>query len=238
MSGSPQQRLDAWFATPLGGKAVRWLEQVLPSLLHESVGFYAIQLGLLPFSPLSAARVRWRWVVAPQGAEVLARYEQLPFASNSVDALLAPFLWSLAGDPYAALREIDRVLVPEGRLYWVGFNPWSPLAWCQRLPALPTRSVPEVRDALRLLGFETRAGRFGLYTPWLRDPWAQRAEWAGDRWVPALGSLYVIEAIKRVAGVRLIEPEWRQQLNRRAARLAGATPVPTQPTNRKEIDGR
>ncbi|GAB6050489.1 methyltransferase domain-containing protein [Hydrogenophilus islandicus] len=215
-----------WFATAAGNQVTKWLEAKLPHFLAEQVGFYAIHLGVLPFEPLAAARVRWRWSVAPDAGEIRAEWEQLPFASNAIDCVLASFVWSLARDPFAVLREIDRVLVPEGRLYWVAFNPWSPWRLTGRIPPFPTLSVPRLRDHLRVLGFETRLGRFGVYAPLgPSSRWGARWESIGDRWFPALGSVYLVEAIKRVAGVRLIEPNWRQQLHLRATRLAGARPA-------------
>jgi SAM-dependent methyltransferase len=228
MDESPQAQLAQWFASPPGVRVCEWLQAQLPTFLTDAVGFYAILLGPLPFDALALCRVRWGWCVAPAGAAVCAEYEQLPFASDSLDCVLAPFVWSVAHDPFAVLREIDRVLVPEGRLYWVAFNPWSPWRLSGWLPRLPTVSVHRLRDHLRVLGFETRLGRFGVYLPRARHArWAQRWEWAGDRWFPALGSVYLVEAIKRVAGVRLIEPNWRQKLQLRATRLAARRPVST-----------
>jgi hypothetical protein len=64
------------------------------------------------------------------------------------------------------------------------------------------------RDWLRLLGFEVEAGRFGCWRPPLSsERWLQRFAWmdrVGDRWWPVLGAVYVICAVKRVRGMRLV----------------------------------
>ena len=39
-------------------------------------------------------------------------------------------------------------------------------------------------------------------------------EKAGDRWWPYLGALYIVQAIKRVKGMRLIGPVWQNKVSR------------------------
>ncbi|MEI8327209.1 MAG: SAM-dependent methyltransferase, partial [Betaproteobacteria bacterium] len=73
-----------------------------------------------------------------------------------------------------------------------------------------------LRDWLRLLGFEVELHRFGCYRPALRSQaWLDRCAWmerVGARWWPILGSVYFIVAVKRVVGVRLLEPAWKSQV--------------------------
>ncbi len=65
-----------------------------------------------------------------------------------------------------------------------------------------------LRDWLRLLSFEVEGGAFGCYRPALRSqPWLDRWGWmekAGDRWWPMFGAVYLVTAVKRVRGMRLI----------------------------------
>jgi hypothetical protein len=37
-------------------------------------------------------------------------------------------------------------------------------------------------------------------------------EAAGDRWWPVAGSVYFLQAVKRVRGLRLIMPKWSERL--------------------------
>jgi hypothetical protein len=71
-----------------------------------------------------------------------------------------------------------------------------------------------MKDWLKLLNFEMRGGRFGCYRPpFESEPWLARLgflEHAGDRWWPVAGAVYLMQAKKRVAGMRLITPSWRQ----------------------------
>ena len=43
--------------------------------------------------------------------------------------------------------------------------------------------------------------------------WCGRLEWmerAGDRWWPVLGGVYLLTAVKRVRGMRMLQPRWKE----------------------------
>ena len=104
-------------------------------------------------------------------------FDALPFDAQSLDLVVLPHALELARDPHLALREVERVLVPEGRVVVVGFNPsslWGLRQWLghwrRRLsrrprPGLFLPSAGEfmryrrLRDWLRLLSFEVEDGR-------------------------------------------------------------------------------
>jgi SAM-dependent methyltransferase len=152
----------------------------------------------------------------------------LPFPENSLDLVVLPHTLELSRDPHAALREVGRVLVPEGRVVITGLNPTSLWSMRQRRARLLQRLghdnlfLPQagefigywrLRDWLRLLSFEVESGRFGCYRPALTSQkWLARFDWmdkAGARWWPIFGAVYFIVAVKRVRGVRLLEPVWK-----------------------------
>ena len=153
-------------------------------------------------------------------------FDALPFDAASLDLVVLPHTLELARDPHLTLREVERVLVPEGRALIVGFNPASLWGARQRLgrlrQSLPFASRGELflpragefigyrrlRDWLRLLSFEVEAGRFGCYIPPVTSArWVSRYDWmdrAGEHWWPVFGALYYIVAVKRVRGMRLV----------------------------------
>jgi len=149
---------------------------------------------------------------------LVTRFDELPFASQSIDLLVLPHVLEYAQEPHLVLREADRVLVPEGQIVITGFNPaslWGARHWMGRAgvrPFLPASSqmiaLPRLKDWLKLLSFEVHRGRFGCYAPPVRsDAWIGRwafMEKAGDRWWPVLGSVYTLTAVKRVRGMRLV----------------------------------
>ncbi|NKI96108.1 methyltransferase domain-containing protein [Rhizobacter sp. SG703] len=153
-------------------------------------------------------------------------FDALPFDSQSLDLVVLPHTLELARDPHLALGEVERVLRPEGRIVILGFNPTSLWGLRQRLGRLLryigfSRNKPlflpsageflgywRLRDWLRLLSFEVQGGRFGCYRPPLKtDAWLARYGWIeriGERWWPVLGSVYLLVAVKRVRGMRLV----------------------------------
>ena len=153
-------------------------------------------------------------------------FDALPFDSSSLDLVVLPHALELARDPHLALREVERVLVPEGRVVIVGFNPaslWGLRQWLGRWRRRFSRHSERelflpgdgefmryrrLHDWLRLLSFEVEDGRFGCYRlPVASQKWLSRASWmdrVGDRWWPVFGAVYFVVAVKRVRGMRLI----------------------------------
>ena len=166
-------------------------------------------------------------------------FDALPFDNQSLDLVVLPHALEWARDPHMALREVERVLVPEGRVVIVGFNPASLWGLRQQLGRwrrwftwgssralfLPRDGdfmrYRRLRDWLRLLSFEVEAGRFGCYRPPLASAqWLSRFEWmerVGDRWWPVFGAVYFVVAVKRVRGMRLVGMVRTQRANGHAA---------------------
>jgi SAM-dependent methyltransferase len=56
---------------------------------------------------------------------IITDFAALPFSANSLDLVVLPHTLEFNGDPHATLREVERVLVPEGRVVICGLNPTS-----------------------------------------------------------------------------------------------------------------
>ncbi len=174
---------------------------------------------------------------SPDGSEgapfsLRCDFEALPIASNSLDLVVLPHALELARDPHHTLREVERVLVPEGRVVIAGFNPTSLWGLWQRMGHWGVRSatvLPQgefiaywrLRDWLRLLDLEVEAGCFGCYRPVVRteQSWS-RLQWmegAGERWWPVLGAVYFVVAVKRARGMRLVGKIKRSRVTAPAA---------------------
>lgn len=171
----------------------------------------------------------------------------LPFPESSLDLVVLPHTLELGSDPHATLREVQRVLVPEGRVVISGFNPVSLWGLGRRHfrssgtatvqpPYLPGTSefigYWRLRDWLRLLNFEVESAHFGCYRPAFgSQKWLDRFRWmdaAGKRWWPIFGAVYFVSAVKRVHGVRLLEASWK-------SRKVSAT-APAAVANRHQAD--
>lgn len=230
--------LHDWLKTPCGQYLLQWEQRQAQALVADIFGYHALQLGLPEIDALEANRMPYRWLAAeyqtpaqgPAWARLglLTDFTALPFPGNSLDLLVLPHTLEFSTDPHATLREVERVLVPEGRVVICGFNPTSLWGLAQRRGHLYRRLgfgrlfLPDggeflgywrLRDWLRLLGFEVETGEFGCYRPGVTsERWLRRFEWmdrAGARWWPILGAAYFLVAVKRVRGVRLMEPAWK-----------------------------
>ena len=238
-----------WLQTPPGAYLLQWEQACLDALVSDVFGYHALQLGLSGLDALRANRMPHRWLATdtlhrpmplalPRGEEdgagpsphgcagLHCDFDALPFAADSLDLVVLPHALELARDPHLTLSEVERVLVPEGRVVIVGLNPASLWGLRQRMARGGQRVgigrrrdlfLPRagefigywrLRDWLRLLSFEVEVARFGCWRPPLASQaWLERFAWLealGARWWPVLGAVYAISAVKRVRGMRLV----------------------------------
>ncbi len=247
--------LTEWLASPPGQYLLQWETAQFDDAVSDIFGYHALQLGFAELHALGNNRMPYQWlaVTSEQAAQtsfavtdlgragsrhaaLVADAEALPFSAASLDLLVLPHTLELSSDPHAALREAERVLVPEGRLVITGINPNSLWGFRQSRARLYRRVfwrfgeqaqaddsfLPgagqtmgsigywRLRDWLRLLGFEVESARFGVYAPsFASQKWLQRFAWMdtlGPRWWPIFGATYCVVAVKRVRGMRLLEP--------------------------------
>jgi SAM-dependent methyltransferase len=212
-----------WFEGPLGARVLREEAALAPLALDDVFGFELLQVGA--WGParhlLNGARTQHTTLVAPEtssGVTLCAPLDSLPFRSDSIDAIFLPHTLELVEDPYAVLREAERVLCAEGCLMICGFNPMS--GWGVRRafahyvgrPAFPPQtqrllSERRLRDWVALLGFDVDSvyGYLGLFPTKGRTPRTiearPRAAWTAGA--------YLLKARKRVQTMTLVRPRRR-----------------------------
>jgi SAM-dependent methyltransferase len=231
----PTNTQQEWFASPLGEYLLEKERAYLDDVTPDIFGFHALQLGMPEVDLLRESRIAHRMrIAAADHPDVYAKSHELPLATHSIDLVLLPHVLEFAAEPHAVLREVDRVMMPEGRLVIVGFNPWS--LWGLRSSIGFSRndfpwngrfvSLLRVKDWLALLGFDVNAGRLVGYAPPFDNAKLRRRfgfmEPAGDRWWAVGGAVYMLQAIKRVRGMRLLTPAWQEQKDAREKALAAA----------------
>ncbi len=263
--------LSHWLQTPPGQYLLGWEQTQFDLTVADLFGFNALQLGLVELDALRANRMPHRWLALPEetvGADhvpqgsasgvglstkaaaqrvhLVTNAAALPFPAASLDLLVLPHTLELSADPHHVLREVERVLVPEGRVVISGLNPASLWGLRQGRGRLlshlglggrePRRLyLPEagefigpwrLRDWLRLLSFEVESDRYGCYRPAVSsEKWLERTAWmdqSGARWWPIFGAVYFVVAVKRVHSMRLLGPAWKP---RRASVSVRAVPV-------------
>lgn len=239
-----------WLASPAGRYVLDWEQAHLDRAVANLFGFVAVQCGMRELHALRQNRMRSRFMISrsngaahysevQQPADVvIEHYEELPLATESADLIVLPHVLEFAQDPHQVLREIDRVLRPDGRVIISGFNPFSLWGIGQSVGRLLSRpplprdehfiGLPRLRDWCKLLSFEFQVGSYGCYRPLVAsDKWLARTQFmenAGDRWWPICGAVYSVTVVKRVRGMRVLGPRWKQA-SRRVQAGAVATPT-------------
>lgn len=227
----------------MASRLMAWEQAQTDELLADVFGYHAVQLGCPALQALRSNRMPHQWQARmefewPQGGstapgapanflpdsgpDVWLHSRAWPWQADSLDLVVLPHTLELSSDPHACLREVERVLIPEGQVLITGLNPfslWGMKAWrpSWRKPADGPSLIAyrRLRDWLRLLGFEVHVSRFGGWTPALgSERWLQRLRWmdeAGERWWPIFGGVYLVMATKRVPGGRLLDARpWRK----------------------------
>src|SRR3954447_20643512 len=247
--------MQEWFETPPGRYLLAWERAEFDRAVSDIFGYHALQLGLPELDTLQSNRMPHKYLAIreppAEGAprpSLVADFAALPFEENSLDLVVLPHSLELNTDPHATLREVERVLVPEGKVVICCLNPASLWGLRQRRAHLYRRLgfgelfLPDagdfigywrLRDWLRLLSFEVESGSFGCYRPaFASEKWLDRFSWmdaVGERSWPIFGAVYFIVAVKRVRGARLIGPAWK-----RSKRIATApVPIANRSTQRK-----
>jgi len=246
--------LEGWLQTPAGVYLRAWEQTCLDNLTADIFGYNAVQIGMPQLDALAASRMPYKLLadrktrpvqVPLRTVDVTLDYTELPFASQSIDLVVLPHVLEFSPDPHQVLREVERVLIPEGQVIICGFNPaslWGARHVLRRVGGtsfLPRTeeliSMPRMKDWLKLLNMSASQSHFGCYAPACRtEKWLKRYAFmdnAGSRWWPYFGGVYIIQAVKRVKGMRLIGPAWTRKT------ASAAVGVPVTNKRREQQDG-
>jgi SAM-dependent methyltransferase len=203
--------------------------ELMSETLDDVFGWELLQLGIWgPREALLAGCRTRRHAVVSHGrvtnaaTDIGARLSQLPIANGAVDAVVLPHTLEFETDPYAIVREADRVLAGEGQLMVLGFRPFS--LWGFRSRAISHGYPPglkrmlgarRIADWLELLGYDISLTRNYLFTP----PWGGRPSSGAPSnllrrgWIkPWPAGAYLIKARKRVYTLTPIRPKARERV--------------------------
>uniref|UniRef100_UPI00404899D0 class I SAM-dependent methyltransferase n=1 Tax=Polynucleobacter sp. TaxID=2029855 RepID=UPI00404899D0 len=226
----PWSSWEKWLQSPPGQYVLDWEQKCFNKIVVDVFGYHALQIGLPQIDTLTENRMPLHALLVEthdrqqQATGLLnthlieGHFYELPFASESIDLVVLPHILEFAANPHQILREAERVLRPEGRLIISGFNPaslWGARQYLSRLigsPYLPRDgqfiSLIRMKDWLQLLNFSLDRGHFGCYKfPLKSESGMARMDFLepmGNRWWPIFGAVFLVSAIKRHEGMRLI----------------------------------
>ena len=130
---STKDHLAQWYEkTPVGRRLHHQITRELGTQLERLFGYHTLFLGVPPtVSVEELAHSQTKLIATPDGARVegaqtvISFDESLPFDTESIDTVVVFHGFEVCEEPHQALREVHRVLVPNGNLIIVGFNPES-----------------------------------------------------------------------------------------------------------------
>jgi SAM-dependent methyltransferase len=237
------ENLYRWLAASPGRELVERESRCVEELLSGLFGYYLLQVGWpLAFADaVSHSRIRYHLTLEAgfpgrgAGSTLIGSEAAFPVAGDSLDVVFLPHVLEFAADPHQVLRETERVLIPEGRVVLLGFNPLSTwglwrlfrhhggqVPWCGNF-LTPLRVV----DWLSLLGFDIEVQRPLMFLPPLTRASLLRRfhslEPLGQRWLSMFSAAYAIRAVKRVSTLTPMQPIWKT----RSRLLPGQAVEPT-----------
>jgi SAM-dependent methyltransferase len=143
---------------------------------------------------------------------VSAKPDALPIAAASQDVVILPHLLEFESSPQGVLEDARRILKPEGRLFILGFNPWSPSGLLRG--GLPTRPLPWHKNSvglhqlmawLNLLKFEAELSAGFSLSP---DCDFLAPHTLYQKSMACLTAAYAVKAIKRTYTVLPLRDAW------------------------------
>ena len=239
--------LHDWYKTHSGQLLENTEQQILDDVLPNLFGYHLLYLGHPEkLENTVASRVSRRTVMNICASDYFSSSSQthisnscfqgeahrLPISADSIDVVVLPHLLEFSCDPHEVLREAERVLIPEGHVIIMGFNPFSlwtwwrlALGWRGRVPWCGAfRSVTRVKDWLALLGFDITTTHYYFFRPPIQNKGILQKlgflERIGQRIWPIFGAGYIIVARKRVVTLTPIKPRWKSRQTIVAAGLA------------------
>ncbi len=251
---SPVSPLQAvhWFAQhPLGQRVLRAEQPILQTTLYPQLfGYHLLQIGGVGQGQLmQGTRIGHQCLVSipelpgPAGCfGVQAEADALPFATDSVDAVLLPHVLEFAAQPHGVLREVERVLIAEGYVILIGFNRGSCWGiwhlfkhWCDAPPwNAKLLGLNRAKDWLSLLGFEIISQQSCFFPPPFQNERLMRhLHWMdtlGKRWLPLSGGIYIVLAQKRRLHFPIVRPSWRLSTKKDKGLIGAATPTANRPS--------
>ena len=219
------QSLRDWYASPAGEHLYEELQDSLSQVLPGLFGYYAVQVGALSEEAdlLQSSRIGQKiyMTLEPRQGTVAASALALPFQHDSLDLIVLLHTLDFSPDPHQVIREAHRVLISEGHLVVIAFNPVSMMGLA-KLALLRSRRVPwsghfytarRLRDWFSLLDLaviETR--HIGLRPPVRNLRIQQRLGFlshAKRYGLARLGNVQVFVAKKRVLTLTPRPQPWR-----------------------------
>lgn len=212
--------LSSWYKTPIGQAYKNAEKRLLNNALADNFRSQVLQIGQLSWESEFHDAMRFAHYTIVDGqlensdkqyTQVVGLSAELPIDTHSVDIVILPHSLESSANPHQVLREVNRVLRPEGIIMILGFNPWSFWHLPRFLPGAKNKTpwngvfISRYRliDWLKLLNFKLEQNHGCCFLPIAKYQSSSQLHLCLDRigkYLPFLPAAYFLMAIKRVSG--------------------------------------
>ena len=218
--------LESWFESELGKGFLARQKGILDEVLPRLFGYHLIYSGLEHLSDLvHSSPIKHKVILSLKSSQATLNgsAHQLAILSNSTDVMVLHHSLDFEKDPSQVLREASRVVLPNGNLIIIGFNPWSFWglwrSFLFRSSKAPwtSRFISPYRLAewLNILDFDVVACESGFYKPpvsrFNKQDSLKWLETIGAAWFAQRGGFYILLAKKRVSCITPIHLQQRRK---------------------------
>ena len=254
---SVRQQVQLWFAGEQSSLLLQEENKKLSQRLYALFGYHILQVGNIGGRHfLDGSKISHKLLASLVPGETSGQNtgfccdcSNLPVAHDSIDVVVLPHVLEFEANPHQVLRESERVLIGEGHVVILGFNPWSLwglwrllLAWREKPPWQGHYiGLTRIKDWLKLLDFEiTEIERFYFRPPIRSMKLLKKLEFMdqlGPYCWPWFGGAYLLVAKKRVVPLTPIKLQWRTRRQMIATGVAGTTTgmTPHEQTNKDSV---
>ncbi len=212
--------LTNYYLTTKGKGLLKEEKELLNLSLSKVFGYFLVQIGQTSTEDLlSESRISFKMLVDEKNKQnpayhfIQADIDYLPFKPHTIDAILLPHSLETVTDPYHLLRQIDKMILPEGNLIISGFNPIGSKIIPLRLGEYKHNfkqanliKASRIVDWLNLLGYDIESINYPQkHTPSLTEKTVLFLSKIGLE----LGNIYVISAKKRIESPTPIGLNWK-----------------------------
>lgn len=216
--------LATWFESELGKQLIQKQSDLLERVLPKFFGYHLIYSGFAHLeSVLESSPIKHKVFLneASKHTQLTSNIHKLPFQTDSTDVMVLQHSFDFEEDPFQVLREATRIILPNGNLIIIGFNPWS-LWGVWRAVLFRSASVPwstrfispyRLSEWLNILGFDVVGCESGFHMPPIAAlgekesfNWVDRL---GSAWLAQRGAFYLLVAKKRVSCITPIRLQSR-----------------------------
>ena len=233
-----------WQQSAAGQAFLQYEQQQLKSMLRLVSGPVVVQLGAKPENSfLRDFDFPYAFTADNKSGStinMLTDYEFLSLEANSINTIIVPHILERSSLPHQVLREVQRVLCPEGYAVISCFNPYSLFGMQSFInfntPKLKKLySLRRLKDWLELLQFDIVGSSIFQYAPLFSSERVRNStqflESVGNRWMPMFGAAYILVAKKRDYAITPFNKNKR--FMKRKPALVGAVATCNQPELKK-----